>query len=128
MKDRPDVEQDRRVRSPVGRHLEFIGFVAGLCRGKDQQAREGFAVHCVGHGVSMLFESSDDSFDRTREVGSAMPIREEVDVSARSVAHAVGADRVTASQRKPVIARDGQSDFRESTMAWFHATTPTPGG
>lgn len=59
----------------------------------NQQAGEGFAGHRGSHDISMFFESGDYGFDGTREVGSAMPIGEEVDVAARPVAHAMGSDR-----------------------------------
>ena len=92
---------------------------------RDEKSSEG-----VGSGVDLdqkpaVGQGLDDKVRNGREVGSALPVGEQVHVATWTVTHAVGSDRITTGQCEAVVATGGaEGDLGELPVTWIHAGEP----
>jgi len=62
----------------------------------------------------------DHRVDSGAEVGAAVPIGEQVDITAGPVSHAVCADGVAASKREAIVAGSSQRDPSDLSVTAVH--------
>ncbi len=73
---------------------------------------------------AMAGQCFDDEIGDSREVRSALPVGEQVYITARSVTHAMGSNGVAAGERESVVtARGLKRDLGEPPVMRIHGGT-----
>ncbi len=108
--------------APVGRQLHLLRLGVRLVGAGHQQPGEGIRPCVDIDHEPVVGRSLDDEIRGGREVRPALPVREQIDVTARPVAHAVLPNGIASGERESIAASGcAKSDLGQLPVTWIHA-------